>query len=85
MQSAWNINGVSRMSRAEAGSCRAVPYPPDLNPDRYRRFADTEPHRSSSGPGGVVADYRRALVGELGAAEPCFFAFNRTLFTARRP
>lgn len=32
-----------------------------------------------------VADYRRALVDELGDAEPLFFPFNRILFTARRP
>lgn len=30
-------------------------------------------------------DYERALLDEMGDAEPCFFPFNRILFVARRP
>lgn len=41
-----------------------------LGPEEYDRF---------------VAEYRRRLVGELGAGEPYFYPFKRTLFWGRRP
>jgi trans-aconitate 2-methyltransferase len=32
-----------------------------------------------------LVDYEQELVAEMGDHEPCFFPFNRILFTARRP
>jgi trans-aconitate 2-methyltransferase len=32
-----------------------------------------------------LGDYERALLDEMGDAEPCFFPFNRILFVATRP
>jgi trans-aconitate 2-methyltransferase len=32
-----------------------------------------------------LVDYERELVAEMGDHEPCFFPFDRILFTATRP
>ena len=32
-----------------------------------------------------LEDYERALLDEMGEAEPCFFPFNRILFVASKP
>jgi trans-aconitate 2-methyltransferase len=32
-----------------------------------------------------LEDYERALLDEMGEAEPCFFPFNRILFVAAKP
>lgn len=40
---------------------------------------------STDGYDAFLRDYERALLEEMGDAEPCFFPFNRILFVATRP